>query len=230
MEPKTRVQLTQVEDWLWDSRRTVNRLEKRLRSNSKEIPPEFSQAREAAATCLASMENLHAKIDAIFEMDELEAFRTPSAPLTDAEIARLLKLNRRLKDITRHLQSVKDDVQPRLEAKLADPKDPMYDYEIEVRIDYQLREDDPAFAEDDDNYLTTRRDSLKVEFESDDEDWSESYMQPSLRAEPHCRLFHDLYDHAYGRESPRVPFRDCLRIGTVFVDVQIWQQYYFDVD
>jgi hypothetical protein len=230
MEPKTRTQLAYVENWLSDSRITIHRMEKRLRSHSEEIPPEFSQASEAAATCLESMENLHSKIDAIFEMDELEAFRTPSDPLTDSEVAQLLKLNRQLKDVTRHLQSVKNDVTPRLEAKLADPKDPMYDYEIEVRIDYQLREDDPAFAEDDDNFLSTRNETLKLEPMSDDIDWSESYIQPSLRAEPHCWLFHDLYDHAYGRESPRVPLCDCLRIGKVFVDVQIWQQYCFDVE
>lgn len=47
-------------------------------------------------------------------------------------------------------------------------------------------------------------------------------------AEPHCWLFHDLNDHAYGPASPMLSLEDCLRIGRIHVDVQIWQQYVFD--
>ncbi|MDP1635258.1 MAG: hypothetical protein Q8L69_11335, partial [Gallionellaceae bacterium] len=51
-----------------------------------------------------------------------------------------------------------------------------------------------------------------------------------LAAEPHCHLFHDLYDHSYGVEQPSVPLRDCLRIGTVWIDVVIRQQYCLDLE
>jgi hypothetical protein len=49
-----------------------------------------------------------------------------------------------------------------------------------------------------------------------------------LDGEPHCWLFHDLYDHSYGFSKPSVPLRDCLRIGKIWVDVVIRQQYYLD--
>ena len=50
-----------------------------------------------------------------------------------------------------------------------------------------------------------------------------------LDGEPHCWLFHDLYDHSYGFSKPCVPLRDCLRIGKVWVDVVIRQQYCLDI-
>jgi hypothetical protein len=50
-----------------------------------------------------------------------------------------------------------------------------------------------------------------------------------LDGEPHCWLFHDLYDHSYGFSKPSVPLRDCLRIGMILVDVVIRQQYCLDI-
>jgi len=102
----------------------------------------------------------------------------------------------------------------------------------EARIAYVLREDDPDFDEDEDNYLTERTELLKYRYDYGEraDRLSGEIAEPgSLWSEPHCWLFHNLYDRGYGIESQRLSFRDCLRIGRIFIDVQVWQQYDFDI-
>jgi hypothetical protein len=217
-----------MEERLKDYRMTKHGLKKRMKLDVQELSPEFKDAMSTAENCCEGIQQLSEKLQAIFENDAVMVASTSSANLTDSEISQLLQLNRRLHEITGFLLAVADDVTPRLDAKVADPDDPVYDYKADARIDYQLREDDPEFADDDDNFLTSRTEPLECLLETHRTDWSEAPMQANLKAEPHCWLFHDLYDHDYGRQSPRVPLRDCLRIGKIFVDVQIWQQYAFD--
>jgi hypothetical protein len=42
-------------------------------------------------------------------------------------------------------------------------------------------------------------------------------------------LFHDLYDHSYGLDMPSLSLKDCTRVGSIWVDVIIRQQYFLDV-
>ena len=230
MKPKTRTFLSALEDRLSECHDGVSWIENRLRTHQHALDSELSDAADIAATCLSNMDLLYDQVSAIFDSDEKLSLRSSGDTLADSEIAQLVALNRRLSGISNHIRQVKDEVTPLLQAKVADPNDLMMDYEIDAVIDYVLREDDPDYAPDDDNILTTRHLSLSVDLPSDAMDWSESIMQTDLRAKPHCWLFHDLYDHDYGRESPRVPFRDCLRIGHIFVDVIVRQQYEFQVN
>lgn len=154
--------------------------------------------------------------------------------LKECEVERLLHLNRQLKTIARHLHNTALDVTPHLESKLANTNDPMCDYEIEVRIDFVLREDDPAYDPESDNYLTTRDVSLKIKL-SEDPYWIDEDITfecpDELQKEPHCWFFHSLYYHHHDDPAqPALTFMDCLRIGMIFIDVQVWQQYSFDLD
>ncbi|MDI1232450.1 MAG: hypothetical protein PSU93_15025 [Methylobacter sp.] len=149
----------------------------------------------------------------------------------DAE--RLLQLNRHLTKLQDFLNAQELAISPVLAGKEADPDDPMADYEIETVLHYTLREDDPEWSEDSDNFMTQRESSLKgaARSSSEPDDWRE-YL-PSMEAintEPHCWLFHDLYDHSYGLTSPKVPLRDCLRLGEVWVDIVIRQQYWLNLE
>lgn len=76
--------------------------------------------------------------------------------LTPDEIDRLVRLNAGLADLERYLKTVAQTVGAEMRARIADPSDPLDDYEIEARLHFQLREDDPADDEDDDNFLTER--------------------------------------------------------------------------
>ena len=106
------------------------------------------------------------------------------------------------------------------------------DYEIEVVLDYYLREDDPAYRDDDDNILAKRCYSLKG-VASDGDLWFddgenhnvfEGWDGHPMKDEHHCWLFHDLYDHSY-RDSSRLPWKDIMRIGTIWVDIQVWPTF-----
>ena len=229
MKPKNRTVLIGLDHWSDVSNIRLGRMERNLRNAAEDLASEFDELHMAVITCQESIQSLAAKLEACFDADEMRRKCCWNEELSDAEIARLLVLNRRLMDLTRHLRSVAEDVTPRLEARLADPDDPMFDYEIEAVIQFTLLEDDPDYAEDDDNFLTTRTESLKCLRLQDDEDFGGAIPQKRLLAEPHCWLFHDLHDHDHGIESPRLSFHDCLRIGSIWVDVQVWQQYDFDV-
>lgn len=229
MMPKTLTALSSLYDWMNSSCFKLCRMERELRSASESLPSGYPEIHAAVIRCQAGIEELSVKLNASLE----EAYkRMCRDSLSDTDIQQLLVLNRQLRNIDPFLQSVANDVRPRMEGKLADPNDPMYDYEIEARIDFILREDDPEYSEDDDNILTTRDESLKspeCPWPDEPRGYGNHGSSSGVWAEPHCWRFHDLYDHAYGFESPCLSFRDCLRVGKIFIDVQIWQQYSFDI-
>lgn len=230
MKPKIRTDLSMLRYWVFGAHRRLRGFTRDLR-NSDAFPPDiFSEVREEADICHERIKRLLTKIDAVYEADKTQRASLRDERLSAAEISQLLTLNRRLREIESFLRTVADDVEPRLESKLADPNDAMYDYEIEVIIRYNLREDDPDY-EDDDNTLTERLTSGKRTrclFEVEGKDFTEPGVPEGLKAEPHCWLFNELYDSDYGNESPRLSFRECLRIGSIDIDVQVWQQYDFD--
>jgi hypothetical protein len=49
----------------------------------------------------------------------------------------------------------------KLGARVADPNDPLDDYEIEATLYFTIGADDPAFDEDEEGFLTQRHISLK---------------------------------------------------------------------
>lgn len=156
------------------------------------------------------------------------------APFTGGEVERLMTLNRRLGEIESLKRDIAHELRPGLIDKIKNSDDPMGDFEIDTKIDFILRDDDPEASEDSDNILTTRDDFISYPEEIDEDlvDFREYHDSKTaqLAAEPHCYLFHDLYDHSYGVEKPSVPLPDCLRIGTVWIDVIIRQQYFLDVE
>jgi hypothetical protein len=149
----------------------------------------------------------------------------------DAE--RLLQLNHHLAKLQDFLNTQERSILPVLASKGADPDDPIADYEIDVVFHYTFREDDPEWNEDSDNFIAKRKSSLNGTSKSSSkrDDWRE--YRPGMEAintEPHCWLFHDLYDHSYGLTSPNVPLRDCLRLGELWVDIVIRQQYWLNLE
>ena len=155
---------------------------------------------------------------------------------TDSEVERLMKLNRHLGGIESLIHNAVHELKPGLIDKIKNPDDLMADFEIDAEIDFILRDDDLEASEDSDNILATRSNSAAyIGDKAAGEnivDFRESCNSETeqLAAEPHCHLFHDLYDHSYGVEQPSVPLRDCLRIGTVWIDVVIRQQYCLDLE
>lgn len=151
------------------------------------------------------------------------------------EIDKLLYLNRHLQTLQDYLLQVGKEQAALLEPRVADPTDPLDDFEIDATLYFTLREDDPDFDEYDDNFLTQREISLKRASEGEQcwdllSDWREPGTMDYLVQEPHCYLFHDLYDHSYGLEQPALTLSDCLRIGSIWVNVAVKHQSTLDVD
>jgi hypothetical protein len=227
MKPKDRSTLAELDTLLEDFLYAIRRIERRLSDPDEIHHPSIANLNQDLVVSRKHADDLLAKVNALANIDEIASAQTNDIPLNDDEINGLLNLNRHLKDVSTHLKAVSNDVTPRLEAKLADPADPMTDYEIEVEIAYVLREDDPEYDDNDDNYLTERYESAKREAFTVN-DFNRTFSEAPWLG-PHCYLLHDLYDRSYGQTKPALSLRDCLRIGRIYVDVQVWQQYYLDV-
>lgn len=227
MSPKEIYALDELSKLIFSIKRS-NRL---YRKDLPTIPDLFEKLSQLDHT-LNSLQEL---IDHLGDIEdsrvELENHESPTAE----EIDILLRLNRQLKQIGEHCTHVVRDVTPRLEAKLGALSDPMFDYEIDAKIDFILREDDPEYDEDDDNSLSSREMQLRGEGSDDshplfDERIYSGCSPEALFREPHAWLFHDLYDHRYGVSQPRLSLKNCLRVGTVFVELYVKQQYFFEIE
>lgn len=159
--------------------------------------------------------------------DEEEGF-------TPEEVERLVRLNERLEFLARHLREVGQTRCTQMAARVADPDDPLDDFEIEAILHFMLREDDSEYDEDSDPFLTERRFSLKDDQSDPREgvDYRETVRRfpGRLNQIAHCWLFHDLYDHSYGLEQPTLNLADCLRIGQIWVRVAVEHQATLDLD
>lgn len=174
------------------------------------------------------LRRLNGKLDELTKLFDEEA-DAGAEDFTPAEVDDLIRLNQRLSELEHYLRAFGDQESAKLEARIADPNDPLQDYEIEAEIAYVLREDDPAFDEDDENYLTTRkyislkRSDRKQERLADGQNHREirASFPERINALSQCWLFHDLYDHGYGLESPELSLWDCLRVGSLWVDISV---------
>jgi hypothetical protein len=161
------------------------------------------------------------------EIEDLNA----SNSFTEAEIEQLIVLNQSLENIDQYLYEVSRDLNQKFLNRLTDPTDLLEDYEIEAKLHFILKEDDPAFDEENDNFLTSRSFSIKELGEEPihEGDWRETCREfpGRLNEVPHSRLFHDLYDHSYNLDQLSLSFRDCLRIGQIWVRIIIEDQSTF---
>ena len=149
---------------------------------------------------------------------------------TTDEINELLRFNQRLAGLELYLCDLSAKEGVPLADRVSDTNDPLDDYEIDATLYFTLREDDPEFDEDEDNFLAQRRISLK----NLNKEWGigdgQDHREPirsfagSLNEVPHCWLFHDLYDHSYCLEQPALNLQDCLRVGSIWVDVAVRHQ------
>ncbi len=168
------------------------------------------------------------KFDNLFAQFE-SAFPRSNKDFTNDEISNLLRLNQRLGELELYLCNMAKTENEKLQARVTDPNNPVDDYEIDATLYFVLREDDPEFDDSDDNFLTQRDFSLKGLSRGcigDGQDYREivPYFPAELNETAQCWLFHDLYDHSYGLQQPDLSLHDCLRVGSIWVDVAIRHQ------
>ncbi|MBW8066451.1 MAG: hypothetical protein GJU73_03310 [Ferrovum sp.] len=159
------------------------------------------------------------------------AVEKDDSPLTEEEVSRLRRFNQKMFELQREIVDEGHRHVKVLSGRVADPLDPLDDFEIEAKVTFCLREDDSEFREDDDNILTGRKyyipkDSAEESHFYSAADWGISAMHVGI--ENHCYIFHDLYDHSWGPGRQQLSFRDILRIGQIWIDIEIQAQIFRD--
>lgn len=160
-------------------------------------------------------------------------------PLADDEFGRLRAANEKLYKIGLEMLEEGLRLAEPMAVRVEDPLDPMDDFEIDATLTFILREDDPDFREDDDNILTTRDYHIpKSRIEKDGSlgfrDWYlVRYWHEGVechRIENPCYIFHDLYCHEYGSGKQHLSMRDILRIGDVWIDIDVQAQMFRNLE
>ena len=135
----------------------------------------------------------------------------------------------RLRALERRIRTLSEAHKIQLEAELRQPENDMGDYELEIELIYMLAEDDPAYAEDNDNILTRREGGTywrdDSEFNIETADWPSS--SPLMTRQ--CWYVHDLRDHDFGAGRRKLDIMELLRIGTVWIDVITTRQYFLNL-
>lgn len=228
MNHKDRLYMIELADEVGSARRKLMRLSHHLgggKSVAAEVYPDLFVVLERY---LAAADEIKAIAEKLLgnDFDVIEP-----TDFTENEAQRLRNLSHAMCTVSRFMHGTADKIRPVMQARVADGGDPIFDYEIQAKIDYELREDDPEYNENIDNYLSSRSEILTHEREVEElnEDWRNSFTLEPFRDQPLSWLLHSLIEHRYGSEGPRVDARSCLRIGKVFMDIQVWHQYAFDI-
>lgn len=229
MDIRRRSALLEIKTLLDDIQVRMTRLSSRLKRNPEDLTGTFVElgpALDRVTAAVGGVENLIERL-----ADEADRGRE-SGNFSVRETRRLEHLNRVMNKVSQFMHQTADVIRPGMDAKVEDDFDPMFDFEIEAKIDYQLREDDSEWDEDSDNYISSRSEMLSRDKKERElkEDWRYGLTPEPFKNEPLSWLLHSLTEHSFGENAPRVRPRDCLRIGTVFMDIQVWWQYAFDVD
>ena len=231
MSPKQRSVAVKLYESLGRVRTEILRLDRDVR-HAKEEFSGFSQLREVLEEFASSSRRVEKCIESACK-NEHRVHAEEAMSFSDEEVLRFRALNHHLAEITDFLRDDAREIDSRMGDNKRSPDDPMVDYEIEAEICYTLRQDDPEYDEEEgDNYLTMRHESIKRLVPDDDRMFKEyrdhePWIPATLENESFCWLLHDLIDHSYGPEKPCLPLRDCLRIGSIHVDVEVRQQYNF---
>ena len=182
----------------------LNRLEEAVEDASSSV----KQAIEASRSAVAPAERYGPDNQCIREFDAL-----------------LRKLTDQIK-----LECAK--AQQSLDERIADPNDPIGDFEIDVRIDYIADEKAIGYSENSDNCLTTRHYPMRQVFPEEsgllDGEWEIPNGSEIDKWPQGCWIFHDLVDHSYGPKNPRLALRKIDDIGAIWIEVIVRQQYWLD--
>jgi len=160
-------------------------------------------------------EELHRRTEA---MDVI-----PYDGLSPEQHEKLMRLNATLRDVEARFHAAGLQASTSLEHRIADPTDWLTDYELEIEVDYFLREDDLDYEENDDNILMIQEEYLgKLARRGRAHKWSpdRDCREPgsSFEGERDCRLYRDLYGPC------GLTWTDLLRIGTIWVDFKVIEQ------
>lgn len=165
-------------------------------------------------------------------MEQLESQREAQrVPLSDAEVSKLLRLNRGLATIETFSRAFCGQIKNDIEKQIADLANPLQDFEIDVELQHMLSESDRDYDEGFSDNILAVQNYWQWDADVDHNyDWSRMCRYEEMNIEPHCRLFHDLYSHGGHDLYPPTPPEECLRIGTILLDVKVIYQFEMNLE
>jgi hypothetical protein len=141
----------------------------------------------------------------------------------------LVNLNNHLSEIEKQLKKESLEIITMMNKRLEDYADWINDYEIECIVEFYLNEDDPAYSDEEDNILAEFTEGISLLRYADhsllasSENWNDLSL-PDLdnpdQREHHGWFYHQLYDHT------KISWEDMLRIGDIWVDINITLQHH----
>lgn len=148
---------------------------------------------------------------------------------TKKELKQLQKLNKKLYKLQNKIIQEAYKLDKKLLKRKNNLNDILYDYELEISVSCFLKEDDISFKKDEDNILVEFTENIKgvstnniVEYYDKSINHNDFYYIKAhqMKGQYHCWWFHWLYDHIDG-----IGMKDLLRIGEVFVNINVSYQY-----
>lgn len=136
----------------------------------------------------------------------------------------LFVLNNRLSILQDKLLKEAINLDSELKKRVDDSNDILDDYEIELNLEFYLKEDDKEYKEDADNIIATINEYLKgisEDIKKDSSRWEANHNEfrsreeHFMKNEHHCWWYHCLYDHVY------LSFENISRIGIVWSDIKV---------
>jgi hypothetical protein len=149
--------------------------------------------------------------------------RTEFSSLNEREKTWLRAFDETLRLLENKYSAIMDAKHYELQARVADPSDWLMDFNLDYVITLYLREDDPAYEEDDDNILM-QIDNVYLE-PAPDREWGLGFINLD-HAEPGyyddgkrcCYLYRQFYFYC------DLDWRDLFRIDSLYVEIKIEEQ------
>lgn len=147
------------------------RLSKTLKQNGDKISGSFSELAVAMQCIATAVDDFEKRVERVVEEAKTETLK-PSKYSAD-ETQRLQQFNHSMNTVSRFMRQKAGTIRPAMQARLDDDTDALWDFEIEARVDYQLRNGDQEYDEGSDNYISCRSESLGKAHENDkiNQDW-----------------------------------------------------------
>jgi len=159
--------------------------------------------------------------------------------LSASELIRLEDLNSRLQAVEAICLNEARRMERIAQARVENPSDAMYDFEIEAVLSCQLREDDAEWSSESDNEIITRTYSLRggSRLFCTDRDWGLADCDWRM-PRPICWLMRDIHVGIFGNtvkarnstQQAGLSLSDLLRIGTIYLDIQFWHQWKLEAE
>lgn len=161
-------------------------------------------------------------------------------PFGQEALAQLRALNAKFCEVEALCLTEANRMAGELRARVLDPNDAFWDFEIQAKITAYLGEGDPAWDDGTDNILAWREYWIPfdADFFCDGADWSRDNNLRIRGMGPVCWMFHDFHSCSYrtmkGQEKElailaMVSAVDLLRIGKIWVDIIAIHQWDFEL-